>query len=94
MCLAQILDVLKYQNKIDHTHIHRWVRVIKDEFACTWSYKPNGGQKEDELLDTDKWLIAYYMALGCLDGEYSYFLVVKSGIKYSFLNMSLNSRCA
>ena len=41
---------------------------------CTWSHisrklSINGDQKEDELLfDTDKPLIAYYMALGCLDG--------------------------
>ena len=29
----------------------------------------NSNQKEDELLlDTDKPLIVYYMALGCLDG--------------------------
>ena len=29
----------------------------------------NGDQKEDELLlDTDKLLVALYIALGCLDG--------------------------
>ena len=43
------------------------------ECACTWSHKSrkfstNNNQKEDELLDTDKRLIAYDIALGCLDG--------------------------
>ena len=27
----KILDVLKYQYEIDHTHIYEWVRVLKDE---------------------------------------------------------------
>ena len=30
MCL-KILDILKYQYEIDHTHVFEWVRVIKDE---------------------------------------------------------------
>ena len=29
MCL--ILDALKYQHEIDHTHAYGWVMVVKDE---------------------------------------------------------------
>ena len=49
-------------------------RQICVEFACTWSHKSrklstNGDQKEDELLlDTDKMLIALYIAGDSLDG--------------------------
>ena len=49
-------------------------RQRRVEFTCTWSHKSrnlstNGDQKEDKLLlVTDKPLIAYYMALGYLDG--------------------------
>ena len=49
-------------------------RQRRVKFACTWSPKSrrlstNGSQKEDELLlGTNKPLIVYYMALGCLDG--------------------------
>ena len=48
------LDALKYQYEIDHTHVYRWVRVVRlVEFACTWGHKSrklstNGDQKEDK----------------------------------------------
>ena len=66
---------LKYQYEIDHTDVYGWVRVIKDESSLRVHGVTNqesftySGQKEDKLLlDTDKPLIAYYMAQGCLDG--------------------------
>ena len=55
-------------------------------------YKWRPERRQALLLGTDKPLIVYYMALGCLDGECAYFLVVKPGRKNALI--SLNPRCA
>ena len=63
---------LKYQYEIDHTHIYRWVRVVKDVSSSRAHGATNRESslqrrpEEDELLDKDKLLIALYIALGCI----------------------------
>jgi hypothetical protein len=53
----------------------------------------NGYQeKRRELLDTVKTLIALDVALGCLEGQCTYFLVVKPGRKHALI--SKYARCA
>ena len=70
-----MLDALKYQYEIDHTHVYGWVRVVKDvqssrahgvsiEKALS---KRRPERRQELLLDTDKLLVALYIALGCLD---------------------------
>ena len=65
---------LRYSTKLPHPRIRMGKGLQRlVEFACTWSHKlrklsTNGDQKDELPFDTDKPLIAYYMALGCLDG--------------------------
>ena len=40
-------------------------------------FKRRPERRLELLLDTDKPFIALYIALGCLDGKRTYFLVVK-----------------
>ena len=49
-------------------------------------YKWRPERRQELLLGTDKPLIAYYMALGYLDGQCTYFLVVKPGRKYVLIS--------
>ena len=43
MCL--ILDTLKYQYEIDHTHVYGWVRVINLWSYCTHHDRESSLQK-------------------------------------------------
>ena len=72
-----------------------------DKFVCTWSHKSKALYRQrperrlELLLDTNEPLIALYIAIGCLDGNCAYFLVVKPGRKYALIpNMRLNPGCA
>ena len=68
---CKIRENLRYCMKIDHTHVNRWVRVVKDVQSLhadrVTIEKVICKRQPELLLDTIKPFIALYMALGRLD---------------------------
>ena len=66
---AYILDVLKYLDKIDHTHVYGWVKIINDTLLAHGvmiekaHYKRWPGRRQEVLFDTDKLRIIQYMQM-------------------------------
>ena len=49
-------------------------------------FKQQPERRLELLLDTDKPLIALYIALGCLDGKCTYSYLVEPEIKYALIS--------